>query len=108
MKQRFVASIAPSPDTMRSYFESALGYVEDLIKGPSDPNFCLAQARKELRDALDYLRHFEAANEVLIFRGVRVQGSIGEKRVVGDLKVGDVVDKVRAAPAARGALEAGE
>ena len=48
MTQRFAVTITPSPDMMRGYIEAALGYVDDLAGQPSDPQFCLEQARKEL------------------------------------------------------------
>ena len=108
MRQRFAISMTPSPDAVRSYLVSALGYLDDLKGTPSDPTFCVEQARDELREGLEYLGFFEAANEVLILRGVRIEGGVGEKRAVGDIKFRDVADEVLAASAARAALESSE
>ena len=108
MKQRFSASITPSPDALRMYLEAALGYVNDVKEMPDKREFCLEHARAELRDALDYLGYFEAANEVLIFRGVRIKGHIGEKRAVGKLEFRDVADDILKFATARGTLKAGE
>ncbi len=51
MRQRFTISMTPSPDAVRSYLVSALGYLDDLKGTPSDPTFCVEQARDELRNS---------------------------------------------------------
>ena len=105
--RRFAATIAPSPDSMRAYIESALGYLDDRIKSPSDPEFCLEEATRELREALSYLDFFRTANEVLILRATRIEGDIGRKLAVGDLRFLDTADDVPAAPSVvRNAFEA--
>ena len=105
MKQRFTASLTPSPDTLRLYIESALGYVESALAGSDHDGFSLKSAQGDLKEVLDYLQHFDAANEVMIFRGLRIEGRIGEKQVVDDFQLTDVADDIIAEAARRGTLK---
>ena len=81
---------------MRVYIEAALGYLDDLSKSPSDTEFCLEEATRELKEALNYLGFFRTANEVLILRAMRIEGDIGQKLAVGDLQFRDTTDDVPA------------
>ena len=108
MSQRFAVTITPSPDSMRVYIEAALGYLDDFNKSPSDTKFCLEEATRELKEALNYLGFFRTASEVLIFSAMRIEGDIGQKLAVGDLQFRNLTDDVPAPSVARGALKATE